>query len=109
MSRDKSTYPFSKQVWREYADDGSMLADTVSLVNEEFPGQVELLEPLMRDGRLVAELPGLDKVRDYRGKQVASLPSMVRSISEAAAFPVRYSAALEAAKTRTLAELSASA
>lgn len=95
LSQDKATYPYCKQVWREYADDGSFLGDTIGIANESNqPGQA-LLRRVMRNGELIAPLPSLAETQAHAQQQLQSLPPIYKSLQHPAAYPVRYSNTLE--------------
>jgi nicotinate phosphoribosyltransferase len=95
LSRDKATYPYRKQVWRETTGDGSFAGDVIARVNEtDLPG-APLLKLVMRDGRGAAPLPGLQEAQERAQRQLASLPEPHKRLIEAQAYPVRYSDKLE--------------
>ncbi len=95
LSKDKATYPYCKQVWRSYADDGMMLGDTIGMANEpELPGE-PLLQPLLRKGELIAPLPNLTTIQKYARQQVQSLPEIYKSLTQPESYPVQYSQELE--------------
>ncbi|HEY8459359.1 MAG TPA: nicotinate phosphoribosyltransferase [Blastocatellia bacterium] len=95
LSRDKATYPYCKQVWRVRADDGSFVGDVIGRADEtDLPGE-PLLELVMRDGRIVAPLPGLREAQERGRRQLASLPERHRRLTEPQPYPVRYSDKLE--------------
>jgi nicotinate phosphoribosyltransferase len=100
----KASYGGAKQVYRRFDASGSMLEDVVSRVNEAPVGEA-LLVPLVRDGRIVGELPTLAdatrRARDRTTANLAKLPATQRELKreevlEASAwFPVHPSAALK--------------
>ncbi len=95
LSQDKATYPYCKQVWRSYADDGTMLGDTIGIADErDLPGE-PLLQPLMRKGELIARLPSLTETQTYARQQIQSLVEIYKSLTQPATYPVRYSTKLE--------------
>lgn len=95
LSQDKATYPYCKQVWREYADDGTFLGDTIALATELYPHREALLQPVLRDGELLAPLPSLAAIQAQARKQLQGLPPIYKSLQQPAHYPVRYSKALE--------------
>src|SRR5262245_43961020 len=95
LSCDKTTYPYRKQVWREISSDGSFIGDVIARADEtELPG-APLLELVMRDGRIVAPLPGLREAQERARRQLASLPEPHKRLIEALPYPVGYSDKLE--------------
>ncbi len=95
LSQDKATYPNCKQVWREYADDGSFLGDSIGIVTEENLRGETLLKPMIRGGELIAPLPSLVEIQTHARKQLQSLPEIYKALTQPQRYPVRYSAKLE--------------
>jgi len=98
LSREKATYPLCKQVWRHSSPDGIFLKDTIAIASEDHSPAEPLLEPVMRDGRLIGKLPGLDDSRVRAAAQTHRLPAGCRAFRGADDFPVAYSEQLERAR-----------
>jgi nicotinate phosphoribosyltransferase len=95
LSKEKRTYPFAKQVFRQSDRDGMFTHDIVGRADESLPGEA-LLIPIMRGGRLIDALPSLVESRSRCLVQVARLPAALKSLEAvAAAYPVQISARLE--------------
>jgi nicotinate phosphoribosyltransferase len=95
LSRDKVTYPYRKQVWREAAADGSFVTDVVAMADESgLPGET-LLAPLMREGSLCAPLASLSEAQARAADQLARLPARYKILREGEFYPVRHSPMLE--------------
>jgi nicotinate phosphoribosyltransferase len=111
LSKDKSTYPFAKQVWRAYADDNSMLGDLIARADEDFTahGYEPLLVPVMRDGRPLEPPPELRAAQERTLKGLAELPKSYQRLKGADAYPVRWSERLESAREVLSTELRADA
>jgi nicotinate phosphoribosyltransferase len=105
LSRDKATYPYRKQVWREAAGDGSFKGDVIAMVGETYPNETPLLIPVMRNGELIESLPDLKETRDYAKRQLSLLPGQFKKLNDAAEYPVRYSDELERRRLELLDEL----
>jgi nicotinate phosphoribosyltransferase len=104
LSREKATYPHRKQVWRAAASDGSFAGDVIARADEiGLPG-APLLEPVMRDGWIIATLPGLRAAQERARRQLASLPAPHKKLTEAQPYPVRYSSELEQSRQALLRE-----
>jgi len=75
-SLDKETRPGAKQVWRVIDDD--TVRDTITLLDEPPPpGARPLLQPVIRDGRLVKELPSLPDIQAYCARELATVPEPI--------------------------------
>ncbi|MGZ4481998.1 MAG: nicotinate phosphoribosyltransferase [Gaiellales bacterium] len=75
VAGDKTTLPGRHQVFR--TDRG----DVIGLMGEELPG-TPLLEPVLRQGALLASLPTLDDARDRAARQIAELPEACRRLTD---------------------------
>lgn len=95
LSQDKATYPYCKQVWREYADDGTFLGDTITLADGTHSSGEALLQPVMRNGELIAPLPDLVTTQAYAHHQLQSLPEIYKNLAHPENYSVRYSQELE--------------
>jgi nicotinate phosphoribosyltransferase len=94
LSKDKATYPFAKQVFRELAGDGRFAGDVIARSTETRSGE-PLLVPVMRNGDLVAPLPGVKECQARFLAQREKLPAALRSLEKAPPYPVRVSEELE--------------
>jgi nicotinate phosphoribosyltransferase len=99
LSPGKSTYPFAKQVYRE-SDAGGFFSGDIVVEAAERAGGIPLLVPYLKEGELVADLPGLDAIRATCSLQTDSLPPYVRGLDPAPVYPVRHSPALHAKAER---------
>ncbi len=102
---DKTLNPGNKRVWRVYDERGKATADLISLYDEDIPNQLplelrhptlatkrrslaqsdiqhieKLLIPVIRDGEIVAEHPGIEAMRETRDKDIEALDPGVRRI-----------------------------
>jgi nicotinate phosphoribosyltransferase len=111
LSRDKATYPLRKQVWRAQNQTGQFSGDIIAAEIEtpdesrsEYTarGCTPLLVPVMRDGELIAPLPGLRAAQERARQQRARLPAACRTLDNAACYPVSYSPALERLRAETI-------
>jgi nicotinate phosphoribosyltransferase len=91
-SAGKQTLPGAKQVFRESNAHGIFLRDL--LVPETSPppqGPFEpLLEPVMRQGQLVAEIPDLVQARAYASQQLSRLPEALKALDKKTSYPVQF-------------------
>lgn len=105
LSQDKATYPYCKQVWRSYAEDGTFLGDTIGLAAESDLHGEPLLQLVMRNGELLAPLPALTDTQNYARQQIQNLPKVYKAIAAPQTYPVRYSEKLESYKQKLFREL----
>jgi nicotinate phosphoribosyltransferase len=89
LSEGKVTWPGRKQVYRRYHADGTIAADVVALADEPANGEA-LLQPAMRNGRRVHDLPGLMDARAHAAASLARLPRALRRL-EPEHIPVQIS------------------
>ncbi len=96
LSEDKRTYPGPKQVHRySDADGGELTHDVIAAAEEECPeGAEALLGTVMRDGRTVAGMPGLQAIQQYCAGELARLPEKHRRLHNPEPYPVEVSEAL---------------
>lgn len=106
-SPGKATWPGAKQVFRERDERGQLIRDRVVLDGEQAPGEA-LLMRVMGEGRRVAELPPLAKIRERCGRELQHLPLPLRELSEGdAGIPVDISPSLQALAASLDREISA--
>jgi nicotinate phosphoribosyltransferase len=88
-SEGKATWPGRKQVYRTYHTDGTIAGDVVALTSEPVKGE-PLLQPAMRNGKRVADLPNLAAARLHAAACLARLPDKLRRL-ETCHVPVEIS------------------
>jgi nicotinate phosphoribosyltransferase len=93
-STGKATWPGRKQIFREYGSDGRMQADVLTLEGDVLPGE-PLIEPAMRDGKVLRTAPALSSIRERTAQQLTGLPDSLRRLESASAYPVRVGPSLE--------------
>lgn len=97
-SEGKAGWPGAKQVYRHLNTDGTWLQDTVHRIEEPAPvGALPLLEPVLRGGQRVAEVPSLEHSRARAVAQLAAMPAALRGLAPWSAtpdYPVHISPAL---------------
>jgi len=92
-SEGKATWPGRKQVYRSYADDRVMTGDVLTLADQA-PGGEPLLRPVMRAGQRLGGPPGLEEIRRRCASELERLPSHLRRLETAPAYPVEVAAPL---------------
>lgn len=89
--------PGEKQVWRHYAPPRQrMTHDTVTLTEESVDGAEPLLEPVLRAGERVGELPSLDAIRKRARTQLERLPEHLKLLGTDPRYPVEFSSLVKA-------------
>jgi nicotinate phosphoribosyltransferase len=104
LSPNKRTYPLAKQVYRRRDSAGRLSGDLVAGADEAVDGE-PLLVRVVRDGRLVEPLPGLDAIRARCASEVDALPEALLARDGAPEYPVSYSPLLQAECARLEARL----
>ncbi|TAK06887.1 MAG: nicotinate phosphoribosyltransferase [Candidatus Manganitrophaceae bacterium] len=94
-SEGKATWPGRKQVHRRTGPDGRMAEDLLTLESDPQEGEA-LIRPVMRAGRRLAPSPSLAESRRRAAAELDRLPESLRRLGEAAPYPVRISASLQA-------------
>ena len=89
-SEGKATWPGRKQVFRTTNENNVMTGDILCLDHEEHAG-LRLIEPVMRNGELIAPLPSLEDARQRAAEQIAMLPQGLRVLKEVSAYTVEVS------------------
>jgi nicotinate phosphoribosyltransferase len=101
LSPGKRTYPMAKQVFRRRDSSGHYLGDHVTRAEETTEGEPLLVE-VVRSGRLVRDLPGLEIIAERCRNELASLPERLRPLDALPDYPITYSNALEAEARRLM-------
>jgi nicotinate phosphoribosyltransferase len=78
-SPGKTTFPYRRQVVRHYKE-GTMDYDEV--IRMEGHGESGLVEPCLRDGRLVQPLPVVEDIRKRCAREIMSLPERFRTLQK---------------------------
>ncbi|MFX0144498.1 MAG: nicotinate phosphoribosyltransferase [Candidatus Hodarchaeota archaeon] len=96
ISEEKVTYPGKKQVFRIYDKNGMFMEDVLSLENEPSPSNSEpLLIPIMKDGKLIAKLPNIDKIQKFYLDNIKKLPAPYKKLEEVDIFKLKISEKLQ--------------
>ena len=92
ISEDKLTYPGKKQIYRIYNKQGEFIEDFLTLDSEPAPSNSEaLLIPVMKEGKLITELPNLNNIQQYYNENIGKLPNKFKELDENQIFKVRIS------------------
>jgi len=94
LSKDKITLPGRKQVYRFKNNDGSFRHDVIALTEERVEGE-SLLVRVMEKGKLVYNLPLLDKIRVTASENLSKLPEEYKALTNAPVYPVELSQNLQ--------------
>ena len=94
-SSSKVTYPGRKQIFRQYEGDRAV-RDYLALAAESpNPGAQPLLQPVMKNGQLIAPLDDLATISQRTARSVASLSPTVRQVQGASPYTVEITPELE--------------
>ncbi len=95
LSPAKATLAGSKQVYRRRDKNGDWLEDVIALASEQAPsGAYGLLEPVMREGRIIAASTDLDTIRRRFRAEFELLDRRYKRLDGADDFPVSISPGL---------------
>jgi nicotinate phosphoribosyltransferase len=83
-SEGKATWPGRKQVYRQFASDGTLDHDVVALESDPQQG-TPLLEPVMHGGRRVAAAETLASARARAAAEMARLPPQLKLLAPSSA------------------------
>jgi nicotinate phosphoribosyltransferase len=95
LSKDKSTYPGSKQVYRFSDPNGSFREDLIACAGENPSGGEPLLFQVMKDGTQTDPSPGLALVQRRAHEQVAKVPSRCARLQNPEPYRVTFSECLQ--------------
>ncbi|MDE2849278.1 MAG: nicotinate phosphoribosyltransferase [Acidobacteriota bacterium] len=97
----KASLPGRLQVRRYRGAAGGLERDVIHALDEggeasglDDPGGLDLLVPVLEEGRLLAPLPSLDAAREIAGREVASLPPALQDLEAHGPAPVEVTASL---------------
>jgi nicotinate phosphoribosyltransferase len=93
-SEGKATWPGRKQVYRQYASDGTLVHDIVTTLDDQQAGE-PLLQPVMKEGRNLADQPKLTELRQRAAAQLSRLPDAMRTLESVPPYEVRIAEALQ--------------
>jgi nicotinate phosphoribosyltransferase len=94
LSKDKSTLPGRKQVYRFKGDDGSFRKDIIALADEGVDGE-GLLVKVMEKGKLTYSLPTLPQIQAVAAESLSKLLNEYKALTDAPAYPVELSQKLQ--------------
>ena len=95
LSEGKTTLPGRKQVFRFKDEKGCFEKDVIALASEKMADN-PLLVKIMENGKITCALPSLDEIRAAASENLSKLPEKYKKLTDAPAYPVELSHALEA-------------
>lgn len=95
FSEDKITYPCRKQVYRAINKNGNFVSDVIGLEDETREG-TPLLTPVIKEGRICYDLPGIQEIQRNAADNLARLAEPFKRLKDADTYPVAKSKGLEA-------------
>ena len=94
LSKGKVTYPGRKQIFRIEDKQGKFSQDILGLEKDKIKGR-PLLVKTVDKGRIIYNVPSLDKIRDLTRNNLSSLPEVLKEVYPRYKYPVRISPQLE--------------
>lgn len=94
LSKDKITLPGRKQVYRFMDADGNFEKDVIALDDEKVKGN-SLLTKVMDKGKLIYNLPKIEKIRGVALENLSKLPEKYKALEKAPVYPVELSKNLQ--------------
>ncbi|MCP4253080.1 MAG: nicotinate phosphoribosyltransferase [Candidatus Scalindua sp.] len=94
FSKEKETLPSKKQVYRFCNKNRLIKKDIIGLVDEEFDTE-ELLQPVMKRGKLVYKIPSVKQIQKTAEKNISRLPEKFKDLDCKTAYPVTISKKLK--------------
>ncbi len=95
----KSTLPGKKRVWRIFEKE-KFAKDIISLDDEPVDNAVTLLEPAVKNGKIICERPSLLQIRQTAAENLTKLPDEYKKLEGASGYPVEFSPGLVALRDR---------
>jgi nicotinate phosphoribosyltransferase len=86
----KSTLPGKKRVWR-VMERGAFFRDIISLDDEIVDNAAQLLEHVVKNGKVICNRPSLDMIRQRAALNFAHLPDKYKKLDGAPVYPVEFS------------------
>lgn len=92
-SEGKAFWPGATQVFRRFDANGCMTEDVIGCADETVKGR-PLLNPIVRDGKVVGSLQGLEAIREHAAGELDRLPVHLRRLEGSPAYPVTVTVTL---------------
>ena len=96
LSPGKVNLAGNKQVFRKTDRQGRFLEDIIGTRDETVEGACSLLEPVIRDGKLLKSHPSLEEIRERFRKNFAALDEKYKDLENPPVYQVKVSAHLNA-------------
>jgi nicotinate phosphoribosyltransferase len=97
----KSTLPGKKRVWR-VMENGAFVKDIISLDDEIVDNAVQLLEHVVKNGKIICIRPSLDMIRKRAALNFSHLPDTYKKLDQAPVYPVEFSRKLVALRKKVV-------
>jgi nicotinic acid phosphoribosyltransferase len=94
LSKGKATLPGRKQVFRFKDERSNFVKDVIALEDEKINGE-PLLVKVMEKGKIVYDLPSLEKIRKRALESLSKLPDKYKKLKGAPRYPVELSLELK--------------
>jgi nicotinate phosphoribosyltransferase len=94
LSEDKTTLPGRKNIYRHKDSAGMYQGDIIGLQDEALNTD-PLLQPVIKHGAVIYQMPGLEEIRDATRHSLSSLPDTYKNLTHATKYPVTLSPGLQ--------------
>jgi len=94
LSKGKATLPGRKQVFRFKDERSNFVKDVIALEDEKINGE-PLLVKVMEKGKIIYDLPSLEKIRKRALESLSKLPEKYKKLKGAPRYPVELSLRLK--------------
>lgn len=94
LSKDKTTFPGRKQVYRIQDSKGKFIKDILALEGEKINGR-PLLKKVVQKGKIIYAKPTLTQIQDYASNNLVALSLRYKRLIKPATYPVIISAGLK--------------
>lgn len=93
-SEGKAFWPGATQAFRRYDTTGNMSEDTIGRADDTVKGE-PLLQAIVRGGKLVGPMPGLETTREHAASELARMPAHLKRLKTAPAYRVTVTSSLQ--------------
>ncbi len=101
FSKEKTTYPSKKQVYRFLNKRGMFKKDIIGLADEDLDAK-GLLQPVMERGKIIYKIPSVQQIQKTAEKNISQLPDKFKTLDCKTKYPVTISRKLRQVRDNTM-------